>query len=158
MSEQFQATFQGVFNKRKPQATESQKKMLDGKKHYFVRALLIDKEYLYIYGIQESLEAIDFSIEQKMAELLKTDPDYEFAVSEWEYEKQRYREMLAQELLYGKCYSVVVPEGEYGSTNVYRVAEISEDDFNEAKSLDWPLVEGAYLALIRERKLQNDEV
>lgn len=91
--------------------------------------------------------------------MLKTDDEYEQDLAEWNYEKQQYRNSLSNNFLYGRCYSEVEPAGELGSTHVSQVAEISEDTFYEAKSLDWPLVEGSYLALTRESELHaNDEV
>lgn len=40
-------------------------------------------------------------------------------------------------MVMGFCFSEVVPDGEYGSTPLAEVVEISEDEFNQAKERGW---------------------
>ena len=49
------------------------------------------------------------------------------------------REARTRGLIYGKWYSKVVPEGEYGSAHIIQCWPITLEEFEEATSLHWQL-------------------
>jgi hypothetical protein len=74
------------------------------------------------------------SREELMAEVSEPgqEPD-----EEGRYELRMRQESYDRGYRYGKYYSQVCPEGEYGSAHVAALWEITQQDFDEAQALGW---------------------
>jgi hypothetical protein len=58
---------------------------------------------------------------------------------EIEYQRESFADAYNRGYRYGKCYSVVEPEGEWGSTHIANMIEITEQQFNQARDFSWSL-------------------
>jgi hypothetical protein len=58
---------------------------------------------------------------------------------EIEYEREMLADTYARGYRYGKCYSVVEPEGEWGSTHISTMVKITKEQFEEAKEAGWDI-------------------
>jgi hypothetical protein len=75
-----------------------------------------------------------FSHEELVAEVTEPGkaPDEEAL-----YELRMHQASYDRGYRYGRWYSQVVPEGEYGSAHVAALWEITVEDFNQARALGW---------------------
>lgn len=90
----------------------------------------------YVVRVMEELWIFGriFSHERHVAESLKPDGSVD---EEGLYELRQLEESYDRGYRYGKYYSEVVPDGEYGSAHVAVLWEITETDFEEARALGW---------------------
>jgi len=53
------------------------------------------------------------------------------------YYRRQYTDKFGRGLRYGNHFSVITPDGEWGSTHIGTCWPITEEDFNEAKANGW---------------------
>jgi hypothetical protein len=56
---------------------------------------------------------------------------------EIEYQRDMLADAYARGYRYGKCYSAIEIEGEWGSTHISTMTKITKEMFEEAQSVDW---------------------
>lgn len=104
-------------------------------------------ENCYIFGVAWSFkESCDVSasycsnVPTDTATLPERD-EYNMSVSEAVYEIRSYAESRQRGYMRGIAYSILEPDGEYGSTHVSNVMPISEKAFEEGKAAGWKAVQ-----------------
>mgnify|MGYP001267668411 CR=1 FL=1 len=136
--------------------SESQKTLLDGKKRWFVYVeTTYSPENIWIYGEIESTDERRKQRDEGIAALDPNSDDYNELAEEYIYEFDVYEEQLTRGFVFGRCYSIVEPSGELGSTHVSKVAQISESVFNEAKSTGWKPNQRAAISIAIEAQQQR---
>jgi len=56
---------------------------------------------------------------------------------EIEYQRETLADSHARGYRYGKAYSVIEPEGEWGSTHISTMIQITQEQFTQAKAAKW---------------------
>jgi hypothetical protein len=85
------------------------------------------------------MELIVFGYVPTLEELEKIERGHGADDEEWEFEKATTLDSYARGYRFGKAYSVIEPEGEWGSTHISVMLPISKEQFEAARERGWQL-------------------
>lgn len=136
--------------------SEKQKILLDGKKHWFVYVDdTFSPQLVWIYGEIESTDERRKTRDEGIASLDPNSDEYAEESEGYIYEFEVYEDQLNRGFVFGRCYSVLEPTGELGSTHVSKVAQISKEVFEEARESGWEPNQKAAFAIAIEAQQQR---
>lgn len=72
---------------------------------------------------------------------------------ELKYTVKRLRESYTRGYRYGRCHSILCPEGELGDTHLSQVLPVTAEVFETGRRQGWQLDRGQYLQVLKDAEL-----
>jgi hypothetical protein len=93
----------------------------------------------YWVAVYQELDLVVFGYAPTLEELERSERDAGAGDGEWGYTRATMLDSYARGYRFGKCYSVVVPSGEWGSTHISQMLPITKAQFEFARDNGWSI-------------------